>query len=80
MGFPVFLAGIVLWYYKLLQLASPNDRGFLLALIPALALYALIDNLFLYSSALALFTYFGVVLTSPSPFLAPRALVPARAT
>jgi teichuronic acid biosynthesis protein TuaE len=67
-GFALIAGGIVLWYRQLLAAASPNDREFLLALLPALLVYALTDNILIYSSALALYAYLGVVLTLPSPF------------
>ncbi len=57
--------GLVLWYRQLLAVASPNDREFLLALLPALLVYALTDNVLIYSSALAIYAYLGVVLTLP---------------
>lgn len=65
-GALLVLAGIVLWYRFLLQVASPNDREFLLALAPALAVYAITENLLVYVTALPLYAYLGVLLTAPS--------------
>jgi O-antigen ligase len=70
-GFVLIAGGIMLWYRQLLRVASPNDREFLLALAPALAAYAVTDNVLTYSSALALYAYLGVVLTLPSSFALP---------
>jgi O-antigen ligase len=67
-GFVLIAGAILLWYRQLLRVASPNDREFLLALAPALAAYAVTDNILTYSSALALYAYLGMVLTLPSPF------------
>jgi O-antigen ligase len=70
-GFVVIAGGIGLWYRQLLQVASPNDREFLLALMPALGAYAFTDNILIYSSAMAVYAYLGVVLTLPSSFALP---------
>jgi O-antigen ligase len=65
-GLALCLGAIGLSCCQLWQASSPNDRQFLLALTPALALYALTDNILTYSSALSLYAYLGVVLTAPS--------------
>jgi O-antigen ligase len=71
LGALLVLAGIVLWYRQLLRVASPNDRDFLLALAPALAVYAITENLLVYVTALPLYAYLGVLLTAPSLLGAP---------
>ena len=70
-GFVLIAGGIILWYRQFLRVASPNDREFLLALLPALGAYAATDNVLIYPSALAVYVYLGVVLTLPSPFALP---------
>jgi O-antigen ligase len=76
-GFGLIVAGIVLWYRQLLRVASPNDRDFLLALAPALAVYAITENLLVYVTGLPLYAYLGVLLTAPAllgtPWLASKA-------
>jgi O-antigen ligase len=60
-------AAIVLWYRVLLGAVSPNDRGYVLALAPAVLALAITDNPLLYSSALAIYASLGILLTRPSP-------------
>ena len=74
LGFALVIAGIILWYRQLLAVTSPNDREFLLALAPALAAYAITDNVLFYATALATFAYLSVIMTWP----AVSELVPAR--
>ena len=62
-GFVLCMTGIVLWFYRLLTAAPPHDRRFLLAVGPALAIYAITDNLLTYPGSLALFAYLGALLT-----------------
>jgi O-antigen ligase len=64
-GLILCLAGLALWYRWLLRQSSANDREFLLALIPALAIYAVTDNVILYWSVLPLYAYLGSLLTRP---------------
>jgi teichuronic acid biosynthesis protein TuaE len=64
LGLIVCLIAIVLWYWNLLRAASPRDREFLLALGSALAVYAITDNILIYSSALGLYVYLGVICRS----------------
>lgn len=66
-GFVLCAAAIFLWYRSLLQAASENDRPFLLALIPALAIFAITEDIIGFSTGLALFGYLGVLLTRRSP-------------
>jgi O-antigen ligase len=65
-GALLIVAGVAAWYRGLLLTASPNDRACLVALIPALAVYAVTDNLSFYTSALALYAYLGILLTRPT--------------
>jgi O-antigen ligase len=60
-GFGLFLAAIGLWYRQLLGAVAARDRIFLLALIPALALYAFTVDLLIYWAGLALFAYLGTL-------------------
>ena len=62
-GFALCMAGIGLWYRQLLQSVADNDRLFLLALAPALALQAFTADLLVYWSTLGLFAYLGLLLT-----------------
>jgi teichuronic acid biosynthesis protein TuaE len=63
-GAALCLAGIGLWYRQLLRASSPDDRELLLALIPALAVYAMTDNVWFYWSVLPLYAYLGLLATS----------------
>ena len=60
-----FLA-IFLWFRQLWRTVAVTDRSFLIALLPALAAYAAIDNVLIYATGLALFAYLGVLLTRPA--------------
>jgi hypothetical protein len=62
-GFLLCMAAIALWYRQLLTTAPENDRPFLLALAPALALQAFTADVLIYWSCLGLFVYLGVMLT-----------------
>jgi O-antigen ligase len=71
-GFILCVVGIVLWYWDLVRTAPYHDRAFLLAVAPALAVYAVTDNVLTYPTALAVFVYLGVIrqsadLRSPRP-------------
>ena len=65
-GFVVCAAAIAFWYRRLLQMASDNDRPFLIALIPAIGLFAITEDVLVFSTGLALFAYLGVLLTKRS--------------
>jgi O-antigen ligase len=62
-GFGLCLAAIGLWYRQLLQVLETNDRRFLLALAPALAVYAFTVDLLIYWAGLALYAYLGMLPT-----------------
>lgn len=62
-GAAACFAAIFWWYRQLWQMAAMRDRAFLLALMPALAVYAVTDNVLIYVTGLALFAYLGVLLT-----------------
>jgi hypothetical protein len=64
-GFALCIVGIVLWLRHLLTAVATSDRAFLIAAIPAVAVYWLTDNLLIYSTALALYAYVGLLLTEP---------------
>jgi hypothetical protein len=73
-GFGLCAAAIALWYRRLLQTASDNDRPFLIALLPALGVFAITEDVLVFSTGLATFAYLGVLLTRRSPRAAfPRA-------
>ena len=80
-GFRLCMAAIALWYRQLLTTAPENDRPFLLALAPALALQAFTADVLIYWSSLGLFAYLGVLLTRARagvsmPHLGPAPLEP----
>lgn len=60
-GFVVFLAGIVAWFRQLLRLLPSENRAFVWAMIPCLALYGATDNILAMVAALAVFFYCGVI-------------------
>jgi len=72
-GFALCALAIGLWYRALLHMSGPNDRAFLAAVGPAVAVYAVTDNLLVYATALSLFAYLGVVLTRPATAPIPEA-------
>jgi O-antigen ligase len=78
-GFALWLAAVVLWFRHLLQVVSPNDREFLIAMIPALGVFAITDNILVYSSALPIYAYFAVILARPSPVARLPETLPAEA-
>jgi hypothetical protein len=61
------MVAIALWFRQLFKIVAGNDRQFLIALLPALAVYAVTDNILIYPTALALFAYLGVLLTPSAP-------------
>jgi O-antigen ligase len=69
LGAAACFVAIFLWFRQLWQAAARNDRSFLVALLPALAAYAVTDNVLIYATGLALFAYFGVLLTRAAPGL-----------
>lgn len=66
-GFLLCAGGAMLWYRQLLQMASPNDHAFLLAMVPALLVFAITEDVLTFSSGLAVYAYLGVVFTRPGP-------------
>jgi O-antigen ligase len=62
-GAAACFVAIFLWFRHLWRSVASHDRTFLLAALPALAAYAVIDNVLVYATGLALFAYFGVLLT-----------------
>ena len=62
-GAAASFTAIFLWFHQLWWIVAAADRAFLIALLPALASYAAIDNVLIYTSGLALFAYLGVLLT-----------------
>jgi O-antigen ligase len=65
-GFVLCAAAIGLWYRRLLQMASESDRPFLLALLPAIGLFAITEDVLVFATGLATFAYLGVLLTRRS--------------
>lgn len=66
-GFVLCAAAIAVWYRRLLQMAADNDRPFLIALIPAMGVFAITEDVLVFSTGLAMFVYLGVLLTKRSP-------------
>lgn len=64
-GFVLCAAAIGFWYRALWRSVAPEERLFLAALGPAIAAYAVTDNLLVYATALSLFAYLGVVRGRP---------------
>lgn len=62
-GFVLFAGAIVLWYRQLLQAASDHDRTFLIAIVPALAVFATTTDVVVYFTAVMLYAYFGVLMS-----------------
>jgi O-antigen ligase len=69
LGAAACFVAILLWFRQLWQTVARNDRSFLVAVLPALAAYAVTDNVLIYATGLALFAYFGVLLTRAAPGL-----------
>ena len=74
-GFGLCLAAIGLWYRQLLRGVGTNDRLFLLALAPAVLIYAFTVDLLIYWAGLALYAYLGMLprrVRVTAPLLATR--------
>jgi O-antigen ligase len=69
-GFALCAAALFFWYRNLLEAASDNDRFFLIALLPAMGLFAITEDVLVFSTGLAVFAYLGVLLTKRSIKLA----------
>ena len=65
-GFALCAAAIFFWYRNLLAVASDHDRAFLIALLPAMGLFAITEDVLVFSTGLAVFVYLGVLLTKRS--------------
>jgi O-antigen ligase len=62
-GFALFFGAIALWFRAIIQASRWDDRVFVYALLPALALYAITENLLILPSALPIFAYLGIMRT-----------------
>jgi O-antigen ligase len=60
-GAMVYAAAVVAWGRRVLSLIKPGERGFVLALFLALAVYALTDNVLLMPAGLIPFFYLAVM-------------------
>lgn len=60
-GFLLCMAAIIYWYSRLIRSAAEEDRFFLIALLPALAAFAVTENVMIHACALALYVYLGLV-------------------
>ena len=60
-GFGICAVCLVLWYYRLIMIASDYDKKFLISLFPAICLYSVTENLLIYSSALTIYAYLGLI-------------------
>jgi O-antigen ligase len=65
-GFALIAAAIFFWYRNLLEAAADNDRTFLVALLPAIGVFAITEDVLVFSTGLAVFAYLGVLLTRRS--------------
>jgi O-antigen ligase len=68
-GFLLCAGAIAIWYRRLFQMASENDRLFLIAIVPGVGLFAVTDDVLAFSTGLALFAYFAILLTKRSQAL-----------
>lgn len=62
-GVVLFFGALALWFRDLLRGVRADDRAFLVALLPALALYAVTENVLILPSALPVFAYLGILRT-----------------
>lgn len=69
-GFALCAAAIFFWYRSLLEVAADNDRAFLIALLPAMGVFAITEDVLVFATGLAVFAYLGVLLTKRSIKLA----------
>ncbi|MGI9417055.1 MAG: O-antigen ligase family protein [Geminicoccaceae bacterium] len=60
-GFLLCAAAIAYWYGRLIRSAADEDQPFLMALLPAMAVFALTENFLIHAVALALYVYLGLV-------------------
>lgn len=60
-GLLLCLMAVVYWYRHLIQWTAMMDRPFLIALAPALATFAVTENVLIHAYSLALFVYLGLV-------------------
>lgn len=65
-GFVIYLAGIVAWFRQLLRLLSRENRAFVWAMIPCLAMYGATDNILSMVAGLAVFVYLGMMVVDRS--------------
>ena len=72
-GLALFLGALGLWSRDILRRVRGDDRAFLYALLPAIGLYALTENLLILPSALPIFVYLGITLTRSMRDLQPGA-------
>jgi O-antigen ligase len=64
-GFLIYGAAIVLWCRRLIARLDPGERAFALALLLALAIFALTDNILTMPPTLMAFFYLGLMLGEP---------------
>lgn len=55
------LIAIAYWYYRIIQSTSEVDRSFLIALAPALIVFAVTENILIHVYSMALFVYLGLL-------------------
>lgn len=55
------LIAILYWYHRSIRSTSATDRSFLIALAPALATFAVTENILIHAYSLALFAYLGLL-------------------
>ena len=71
-GLALFLGALALWGRDILRRIGGDDRSFLYALLPALALYPVTENLLILPTALPIFVYLGIMHTRSMRDLAPE--------
>ena len=60
-GFLLCMTAIIYWYGRLVRSVSAEDHAFLIALLPALAVFAMTENVMIHAVALALYVYLGLI-------------------
>jgi O-antigen ligase len=63
LGAAAYLTAVVLWARRVVRLFGPSERGFVAALLLALAIYAVTDNILLMPAGLIPFFYLAVLRT-----------------
>ena len=65
-GLAIYAAAVLLWSRQIVARADPGERAFVIALLLALAVYAISDNILIMPPALVPFLYLAVILSEPA--------------